>query len=209
MIKNNQQILKDGELALKNKWGRSILITLSFFLILIFIIFLKKNGSIVRNSISEILQWIIIGPLTLGFTKYFLEISREENPIYETMYSGFLDFKRAFTTMFLTNLYIILRLILLIIPGIIAALDYSLVYYILIENHEISSNEAIIKSKNMMYGHRLQFFYLNLRFLGLAILCIFTLFIGFLWLLPYIYVCNSKFYEEVKKHYEAEKLLIN
>jgi uncharacterized membrane protein len=209
MIKINQQILKEGEYALNNKWGGSILTSLTFTVIVILTILLGKNGLIVQNTISDVIQWIIIGPLTLGFTKYFLKISRRESPKYETIYSGFFDFKRAFIASFLTNLYTILRVLLLIIPGIIAALNYSLVYYILLDYPGISSNDAIIKSKKMMYGHKKQLFYLNLRFIGLGIICIFTLFIGFLWLLPYIYVCNSIFYDEVKKQFEAEKVLIN
>jgi len=208
MIKENKQILKEGELALKNKWAQSILVTLTFFLIMFLILCIKKSGSLWRDSLSETLQIIIIGPLTLGFTRYFLELSRKENPIYETIFTGFLDFKRSFLASILTGIYIILRLILLIIPGIIAIIDYSLVYYILLEDPEISSNDAILKSKRMIYGHRKQYFYLNLRFIGLSILCIFTLFIGFLWLIPYIYVCNSIFYEEVKKQYLAERILI-
>jgi uncharacterized membrane protein len=60
----------------------------------------------------------------------------------------------------------------------------------------------------MMYGHRKQLFYMNLIFLGLIIASIFTLFIGLLWLLPYMYVSYSIFYDGVKKQYEAVRVVI-
>ncbi|WP_369292780.1 DUF975 family protein, partial [Saccharophagus degradans] len=37
-----------------------------------------------------------------------------------------------------------------------------------------------------------------LRFLGWAILCLLTLGIGFLWLIPYMYVTYAKFYDDLK-----------
>jgi hypothetical protein len=43
----------------------------------------------------------------------------------------------------------------------------------------------------------MKFFTLCLRFLGLSILCILTLGIGFLWLIPYWHVTAAKFYEDV------------
>jgi len=165
-------------------------------------------GSILKDIIQIVISLIITGPFLLGLYKYHLSISRRENPRYNTMYIGFLDFKRAFITYILTGIYTTLRFLLLIIPGIIAALDYSLVYFILSEDSDISSNDAILKSKKMMYGHRKQLFYMSLTFLGLFIASIFTLFIGLLWLMPYSYVSFSLFYEDVKKQHDAEKLII-
>jgi hypothetical protein len=39
---------------------------------------------------------------------------------------------------------------------------------------------------------------LSLRLLLLAILCILTLGIGFLWLIPYVHVTMAKFYDDVR-----------
>ena len=208
-MKTNKAILQEARLLLKNKWSMSILVSLSYALFFFIIQFLAKTGTFIKEPfindiIIIVLQLILIGPFMLGMSKYFLEISRNENPEFKTMYSGFYDFKRAFITYLLTYVFIVLRIFLLIIPAFIAALNYSLVYYILIDNPELNPNEAILKSKKMMYGHKKQLFFLNLRYLGLCILCVFTLFIGFLWLMPYIYVSNVSFYEEVKKQYNGE-----
>jgi uncharacterized membrane protein len=214
MLKTNKEILKEAELALNNNWGKSILVNLTYIIIVILIAFVKKyelnflTNAIVSDIIETVFSLIITGPFCLGLYKYHLSIARGEKPAYETMFDGFKDFKRAFITYLLSSLYILLRLLLLIIPGIIAALNYALVYFILLDDKEITGNEAILKSKKMMYGHRKRLFYLTLRFLGLGILSIFTLFIGLLWLIPYSYVAYSIFYDDVKRQYEEQRVII-
>jgi uncharacterized membrane protein len=213
MLKTNKEILKEAELALNNKWGKSILVNLTYIAIVFLVAYVEKYelnflDKIYRNIIETVFSLIITGPFCLGLYKYHLSIARKENPAYDTMYDGFKDFKRAFITYILSTLYILLRLLLLIIPGIIAALNYALVYFILSDDKEITGSEAILKSKKMMYGHRKRLFYLTLRFLGLTILSIFTLFIGLLWLIPYSYVTYSIFYEDVKRVYEEQRIII-
>jgi len=97
-------------------------------------------------------------------------------------------------------LFIVLRLILLIVPGIIAAISYSMTFYILAEDNTIEPQPALEKSKQMMEGNKMKFFYLGLRFFGLCLLCILTLGIGFLWLIPYINVTVANFYEDIKNN---------
>jgi uncharacterized membrane protein len=58
--------------------------------------------------------------------------------------------------------------------------------------------DALKKSKAMMNGYKLKLFYLGLRFLVLSLLCVLTLGIGFLWLVPYIQITGAKFYDDVR-----------
>ena len=60
----------------------------------------------------------------------------------------------------------------------------------------------------MMKGHKFDLFWLYLSFIGWGILCIFTLGIGLLWLVPYMQTAQSSFYEDVKADYEANGGLI-
>ena len=71
-------------------------------------------------------------------------------------------------------------------------------FYILADDNTIGAMEAINLSKKMMYGYKWKFFGLILRFFGLALLCILTLGIGFLWLIPYINITIAKFYDDIK-----------
>ena len=66
------------------------------------------------------------------------------------------------------------------------------------ENKEMGAYDALVKSMNMMKGYKWKFFKINLRLFGLAILCIFTLFIGFIWLIPYQNIVFATFYDDIK-----------
>jgi uncharacterized membrane protein len=71
-------------------------------------------------------------------------------------------------------------------------------FYILADDPGIKPQDALKKSKSMMDGYKLKLFYLCLRFFLLALLCILTLGIGFLWLIPYVHVTMAKFYDDIR-----------
>ena len=90
---------------------------------------------------------------------------------------------------------------MLIIPGIIKALSYSLAPFILADNPEFSANQAIDQSMKMMKGHKMDLFLMMLGYMGLIMLSILALGIPLLWLAPYYQAVLAKFYEEVKADY--------
>lgn len=59
----------------------------------------------------------------------------------------------------------------LLIPTIVAVYRYSMAYYLLSDHPNIGAYEAIVESKKMMDGNKLNLFYLQLTFLALNILC--------------------------------------
>ena len=71
--------------------------------------------------------------------------------------------------------------------------------YLLIDNPEIGVSEALRKSKEMMNGYKARLFYLDLSFIGWALLCVLTFGIGILWLYPYMLTSQAIFYEELRK----------
>lgn len=71
-------------------------------------------------------------------------------------------------------------------------------FFIIADDNSIDGFEALKKSKQMMKGYKWKYFCLNLRFLGWLVLCILSLGIGFLWLIPYVQVTNANFYEDIK-----------
>jgi uncharacterized membrane protein len=114
------------------------------------------------------------------------------------IFEGFNDFGRSFVAVLLTSIYILLWTLLLIIPGIIAGLSYSMVYFILAENPTISPMDAIRQSKEMMYGHKTEMFMLSLSFIGWCLLGVLSLGIGFLWIGSYMQTSMAIFYQELK-----------
>ena len=87
-----------------------------------------------------------------------------------------------------------------LIPAFVKSLSYSMTPFVLYDKKEMGT-KAIDLSMKMMKGHKMALFILYLTFTGWGILCIFTLGIGYFWLVPYINASLAEFYEEVKADY--------
>jgi uncharacterized membrane protein len=147
---------------------------------------------------STFLSLILSGPMSAGMAKFNLKYARNEKPELVDIFSGFNNFLNTFVAFLLMIVFVILWSLLLIVPGIIAAISYSQTFYILADNPNIDGAEALEKSKRMMYGYKAKYFRLCLRFIPWALLCILTLGIGFLWLVPWANVTFAMFYEDIK-----------
>ena len=211
MIKKNSELLKEARESLTGRWG----IAIGTFLVYIIIISSLQGGGYKYQStvdsdqgfsyaysyaysFTSLIYLIVAGPFALGIAIFSLNLARKMEARFEQIFDGFRNFKTSFIAYLLTILFIFLWSLLLIIPGIIAALSYAMTFFIIADDESIEPMAAIDKSKKMMYGYKLQLFYLSLRFFGLALLCILTLGIGFLWLIPYTYVTMAKFYDAIK-----------
>jgi len=186
----NAVLMSSARETLKGKWRVPIKVTVIYFLISMLLRVIPIIGPIISIAIT--------GPLAIGLVIYFLSFSRSQDPSYRKMFEGFDMWWRYFKAYFLVGIYILLWILLLIIPGIIAAYSYSQTFYILAEDKNISIDDAIMKSKKMMMGNKMKLFLLGLRFIGWVFLCILTFGIGFIWLVPYIQVTMAKFYDDVK-----------
>lgn len=204
-LKTNSELKKLAKSQLSGKWIYFVLFTLVYIIIgcIPSSIAVKVDSS---GSVSFIINALITGPLSLGFTICFLKLIRGEELRFETLFDGFKNFLPAFLLTILIGIFTFLWTLLLIIPGIIAALRYSMSIYILADNPSINVMDAIKQSKEMMNGHKWKLFCLSLSFIGWGILSMFTLFIGFLWLIPYIETSVANFYEDLKKSAEPKVL---
>lgn len=81
----------------------------------------------------------------------------------------------------------------------VTSLSYSLTYLVAYDNEEMDAKDATEESKNLITGYRSKYVLLQLSFIGWAILTIFTLYIGMLWLVPYMQVAIVCFYETLKE----------
>ena len=80
------------------------------------------------------------------------------------------------------------------IVSFIVLLGFTLANLLLIDNESLGAIDAIRQSWAMMHGNKGRFFYLQISFFGLALLCILTLGIGMLWLYPYMMTTEAFFY---------------
>lgn len=189
MTTANTVLMRVVQDRLRGKWPATIL---TFFLYVIIII---SVGSI--KNIGSTLSLIITGPFLLGGAGYSLAIYRQKESKLEMIFDGFSRFSTALSAYLIMIVLIILWSVLFIIPGIIAALSYSLTFYILSDNPSLSAIEALNKSKVMMNGNKLKLFNLYLRLFLLFLLCLLTFGIGLLWLIPYKNVVMAAFYDDL------------
>ena len=146
-----------------------------------------------------LLHFIIGGAVTLGYVKFNLNLIDHKPASFADLFSEFHRFGTAFVMQFLRGLYTVLWTLLFIIPGIYASYGYAMTPYILLENPEMTANEAITKSKELMDGNRWRLFCLEISFIGWALLAaLFTCGIGTLWLIPYQQASYAAFYREIK-----------
>ena len=195
MTTKNVELMKMARESLKDKWG----IAIATFLIYALIIGIVK-GSAETYPFVNLILLLISGPLSLGIIKFTINISRNQEARIEQLFESFSNFGTSTGAYLLTVLFTLLWTLLLIIPGILAALSYSMTFYIIADDDSIGAMDAIDKSKKMMYGYKWKYFCLGLRIFGLALLCILTLGIGFLWLFPYANVSIAKFYDDIKEN---------
>lgn len=176
--------------ALKGKWGLAIGTGVVYMLVLMASQAIPVAGPIISLLIS--------GAMSIGLASFSLALARGQNAQLEQIFSGFRKFGVGLGAYLLQLIFIILWSLLLIIPGVVAALSYAMTFYIIAEDDSIGPREAIGKSKALMLGNRWKLLCLTTRLSGWAILCLFTLGIGFLWLFPYAIVCLAKFYDDIQ-----------
>jgi uncharacterized membrane protein len=190
MKTENKVLMAQARETLKGEWALGISAYVIFTLISVAISAIPKAGFF--------FSLIVGGPLALGAAIFTLSFSRKQNPHLNQIFDGFKDFGNAAPTYLMMIAYIFLWSLLLIIPGIIKAFAYSMSFYILADNKSLKPGEALKMSEKMMDGNKWKFFTLQLRFIGWSLLCILTLGIGFLWLIPYIEISKAKFYDDIK-----------
>ncbi|MCY6353714.1 DUF975 family protein [Clostridium sp. ZS2-4] len=189
---SNYELRANVRMNLRGNWMHAVLAYLIFAII-----------SALPSTIpyvGPIISILIAGPMSLGIAKFSINLKRHNSTDIEVIFDGFKNFTTAMVLQILISLFVTLWSILLVVPGIIAALSYSQAFYILNDNPELTAMEAIESSKKMMYGYKWKLFCLYLSFIGWVILSALTFGIGALWLNPYIGLSLANFYDNVKNN---------
>lgn len=134
---------------------------------------------------------------------YFKVCDYQEFKVGE-IFDGFYHFWGAFKVIFLVGLFTVLWSLLFVIPGIIKGYSYSMALYIWAENKEMGALEAINKSKEMMDGHKMDYFVLQLSFIGWGLLTAVTFGIAGIYVIPYVSATYINFYRSLKPVFTAE-----
>lgn len=149
------------------------------------------------TSLLGLAQFIIGGVIELGYAQYLLKQHDRRDPQFSDLFSKFDYFGAGFCQAFLRGLYTFLWSLLFIIPGIVAGYSYAMTPFIMSEHPDMPASEAIRASKELMYGHKGELFWLDLTFIGWSLLSALTLNLGNLWLNPYRNAAYAAFYCDI------------
>lgn len=143
---------------------------------------------------------ILYGPICVGVCTFLLHTVRntDQKNKLDPVLDGFTkDFAGSLLVGLVTQILILLWTLLFIIPGIIKALAYSMVYYIKVDHPEYDFRKCQQESHRLMQGHKMELFLLWLSFLGWYIVGALCLGIGVLWVDAYRQAATTAFYEDL------------
>lgn len=139
-------------------------------------------------------------PLEIGAMLYFKRSAEQEVNLNHLGFAfgkgRYWDILKA---MLWRTLLTILWFLLFIIPGIVKTYAYSQVPFILADNPHIGYKRAVDLSNRMTMGHKFRIFVLDLSFLGWILLGLLALFVGVLFVWPYINATKAELYLELRQ----------
>ena len=157
-----------------------------------------KIGEVDFSTKLNIIQYVIGGAVSVGIAGVYLGFLRQGKSSVERMFDGFTEcFIPALIANIINSVAVTLGCILLLVPGIIVALMFSQTFYILRDHPDMSGMDALMASKDMMQGHKMELFKLELSFIPWFLTCI--LVIPMFYVIPYFTASITAFYEYVKQ----------
>ena len=164
------------------------------------------GGSIVGTitfGLGTIFVPALLAPFTIATIRIYQDMaSTGKSPAIGEIFSGFDVFGKAFLATLLQTIYLALWSILFI-PLFIKPYSYCLTSYIIADDPTVGANEAITLSRQMMDGHKLERFWLDLTFIGWDFLVVITFGLASIYVTPYKTATYLNFYNECKASYNA------
>ena len=149
------------------------------------------------HSIGSFVVAILSAVATAGYMKYCLNFVRtgkfKTDDIINTIKAKWLDLLIANV---LGSLIIGLGYVFLVIPGIIAAIGLAMINFLIIDKNT-KGPDSIKASWELMKGHKGEYFVLMLSFIGWLILVPFTLGLLLIWLIPYMNIAKTIYYDQL------------
>ncbi len=206
-------IISQSRRDLSGQWGLAIGTTLAYGLIVGILGFIDSSfsGALTAIWIEQLteldvqagfLQVFWTGAFSLGYAAFMLNLVRRGNPDFEQIFSGFQRWGRATWTLVVYFVRILLWLLLLIIPGIIKMIAYSQMWYVLNDQPELTAGQALKRSEELMRGHKLDYLMFGLLLILLVLASALTLFIGLIWIAPWVAAAQARFYVEIREEWE-------
>ena len=207
---------------LKGKWHIGIIVTIVAFIIGVYSFGLLpminlpaeewlKDPSVLlkdwRNifyfdmrSVRMGLFYLLGAAGVLGQCYCFLLMANQEQCRIRDIFHCYPQMVPAIGLRLLRSVYTFLGLSLLVVPGVYLYYVYALAPCIMADNPDIGARKALQLSKRAMDGYKMRMLMLDLSFIGWFVLCVLSMGIGLLFLIPYHCAARAEFFKEVKNH---------
>ena len=138
--------------------------------------FWENYGTLIMIGIAVLVVWLIVtivisGAGKLGYATFNLKLVDHKDSSFGDLFSQFHRLWAGFCMNFFMGLYTVLWSLLFLIPGIIKEFSYAMTPYIMAEHPELTANEAITRSREIMDGNKWRLFCLGFSFIGWGLLC--------------------------------------
>jgi uncharacterized membrane protein len=144
---------------------------------------------------------LITGPISLGGAYVIVKLVRTGQKIdFKDLFGGFTqDIGQNILLGLLSSVFVALWSLLLVVPGIVKAYSYSMIYYIKADHPEYDWRTCLQASQELTRGHKMELFVLDLSFIGWYLVGALCLGVGTLWVTPYHEAAKALYYEQLKQ----------
>ena len=194
LIRQNARYIISGKLF--EIWIPLLLIELITLPFSIVILKIAEAGSDLEKILT-IISSLLLMPLTIGSYEYFLDIVRGNDKCIKSLFAYFDRFGTILLAIVIMGILVTLGSFLFIIPGVIIALMYSQVYYVIVDNKNYGALECLKESRTLIDGYKWDYLVFNFKFIGWILLTIFTFGIAGIYVIPYIIIAQAKYYDNL------------
>ncbi|NMC36555.1 DUF975 family protein [Candidatus Beckwithbacteria bacterium] len=187
---------------------------LGFFLLLLLILFgisfmssfvtkALEDGPVFLTIIFQLISTAISLMIGLGMMKITLAFVDGEKPEFNELFSTLPYIVKYFLASILYGLIVTVGLVLLIVPGIMWAIKYAYMPFVIIDKN-LGPIEALKESAKITKGSRWQILLFGLTMIGVEILGLLALVVGLLVAVPVVMVASAYVYRQL-----ASRSIIN
>ena len=187
---------------LKNMAKEQIQGKIGILFLIFLIIAIIGAGSAFVPVVGWFATIIIMPAFNISLCMIFLGLAKNEDISVGDAFKGFNITGKAVWLNIITNFFVFLWSLLLVIPGIIKVFSYAAAPFILADNPELTAREALSESKRIMDGHKFDLFVLQLSFFWWYILGAITFGIAYIYVVPYVSATTTNFYNSIKDREE-------
>lgn len=139
---------------------------------------------------------LIAGPLSYGLFYLYLRAARDQDPGLGDLFEGFRHYLSTLGAVLLVGILTMIGFVLLIIPGIIAAIRLSFVPF-LVTDEDMGAIDALKESWSRTKGHGWSLFGLFLLAFPVALVGVLLLIIGIIPAMMLIYAAFAAYFDGV------------